>query len=219
MFSDILSQLDWTQIILFAMPAIAGALVYWYRTKRAQIAEIKGTWGSIVAGLRTIPTMSSDLSGIKALVAPNGGGSLFDMAKRTEERVATLAESLDLVVQTSWAENDTDEEVGRFHSSAGGDNTYVNQTYARWLAVGKLDLLGWNFLNYIHPADVDRVREHWDQCRAENRQFRSQYRMVGSSGETITVRVTATPIPERLPAKRWIGSIQKVVTDALANHQ
>ena len=109
-----------------------------------------------------------------------------------------------------WAENDTDESIARFHCDTDGENTYVNQTYARWLGVGKAELLGWNFLNVIHPEDADRVRTHWDQCRREHRQYRMTHRMVASGGAIITVAVTVTPIPEDGAAKQWVGFARKV---------
>jgi PAS domain S-box-containing protein len=107
-------------------------------------------------------------------------------------------------------EDDTDEHLGRFHCNANGENISVNRLYARWLGVGKLELLGWKFLNYIHPEDVFRVRTHWDSCRAEHRPYHTTFRMISTSGEIFTVEVSATPIPEVLPAKRWVGVVRRI---------
>lgn len=207
MLREFLSQLDLTQILLFVITTIGGALLIWCRKR---LAEWKAFWRSVLDGLRSIPSLEADVKGIRYYVAPNGGGSLMDSVKRTEAAVGTLTEQVDLMTQTMWAENDSDDEVGRFHCSDAGGNTYVNQLYARWLGVGKPELMGWKYLNFVHSDDVDRVRRHWDTCRAEHRQYRARHRMVAADGEIFEVEVVATPIPESAPIKRWIGCIRRL---------
>lgn len=207
MIREILSQLDLTQILLFVITTVGGALLVWYRKR---LSEWKVFWRGVLDGLRSIPELQADVKGIRYYVAPNGGGSLMDSVKRTEAAVGTLGEQVDLMTQTMRAENDSDDEIGRFHCNAAGENTYVNQLYARWLGVGKSELLGWNHFNFIHPNDIDRVRRHWETCRSESRQYRVRNRMVAVGGEIIEVEVVATPIPETAPIKRWIGFIRRL---------
>lgn len=207
MLREFISQLDLTQILLFAITTVGGALLVWYRKR---ISEWKAFWRGVLDGLRSIPELKADVKGIRYYVAPNGGGSLMDSVERTEAAVSTLGEQVDLVVQTMWAENDSDNEIGRFHCNAVGENTYVNQLYARWLGVGKSELMGWNHFNFVHPNDADRVRRHWETCRSEHRQYRIRHYMVAADGETFEVEVVATPIPETAPIKRWIGFIRRL---------
>ena len=210
MLREFLAQLDLTQILLFVVTTVGGALLVWYRKR---LAEWKTLWRGVLNGLRSIPELKADVKGIRYYVAPNGGGSLMDSVKRTEAAISTLAEQVDLMAQTMWAENDSDDEIGRFHCNAAGEITYVNQLYARWLGVGKSELMGWNYLNFVHSNDIDRVRRHWETCRSEHRQYRLRYHMVAADGEIIEVEVIATPIPETAPAKRWIGSIRRLDRD------
>lgn len=210
MLREFLAQLDLTQILLFVVTTVGGALLVWYRKR---LAEWKNFWRSVLDGLRSIPELKADVKGIRYYVAPNGGGSLMDSAKRTEAAVGTLGEQVDLMTHTMWAENDSDDEIGRFHCNAAGENTYVNQLYARWLGVGKSELMGWNYLNFVHSNDVDRVRRHLETCRSEHRQYRIRHHMVAADGEIIEVEVIATPIPETPPIKRWIGSIRRLDND------
>ncbi len=210
MLREFLAQLDLTQILLFVVTTVGGALLVWYRKR---LAEWKTFWRGVLDGLRSIPELKADVKGIRYYVAPNGGGSLMDLTKRTEEAVGVLGERLDLLTQTVWAENDTEDDVGRFYANADGENIYVNQCYARMLGVGKSELMGWKFLNFAHPDDVDRVRRHWEACRSEHRQYRIRHHMVAADGETIEVEVIATPIPETAPIKRWIGSIRRLDRD------
>lgn len=204
---DFINQIDLTQIIIFVIiPAIGSAFV-WYRKR---IAEWRKVWGEVFSGLRDIPELKHDVKGICYYVGPNGGGSMMDSVQRTERVVGLLTEQIDLVVQTMLAENDADEDIGRFQCTADGGYSHVSQLYARWIGVGKKELLGWNYLNYIHPDDVERVRRAWDACRTENRQFRSRHRMVSAGGKIFGVEAIATPIPDSGPAKRWIGSIRRL---------
>ena len=210
MLHEVLSRLDLTQVLLFLITTLGGAFLVWYRKR---FAVWRNFWRGVLDGLRSIPELKADVKGICYYVAPNGGGSLMDTVKRTEEAVGALGEQVDLIVHTMWAENDSDEDIGRFHYNAAGEITYVNQLYARWLGVGKAELMGWSYLNFVHPNDVDRVRRHWETCRSEHRQYRLRYRMVATDGEIIEVEVIATPIPEAAPVKRWIGSIRRLDSD------
>lgn len=207
MLQEFLSQLDVTEIAIFLLTTVGGGLIVWYRKR---LREWKKFWRGVLDGLRSIPELEADVKGIRYYVSPNGGGSLMDSVKRTESMCSTLTEQLDLVTQTMWAEADTDDDMGRFHCGAMGENTYVNQIYARWLGVGKSELLGWNYLNFIHPDDTDRVRRLLESCRNEHRQYRIRHKMVAADGELLEVEVIATPIPETGPIKRWIGSIRRL---------
>ena len=210
MLHEFISQLDLTQILLFVVTTVGGALPVWYRKR---LAKWMTFWRGVLDGLRSVPELRADVKGIRYYVAPNGGGSLADSVKRTEAAISTLAEQVDLMAQTMWAENDSDDEIGRFHCNAAGENTYVNQLYARWLGVGKAELMGWNYLNFVHSNDVDRVRRHWETCRSEHRRYHIRHRIVAADGEIIEVEVNATPIPESAPAKRWIGCIWRTDND------
>jgi PAS domain S-box-containing protein len=206
MLQEVLENLTALEVILTAIISLGGTALVWYRKR---LSEWNRFWKGVLNGLRSIPELKSDVKGIMYYVAPNGGGSMMDSLKRTELAVGVLTEQVDLVVRTMLIENDSDE-VGRFQCDGTGKNTYINQTYARWLAVGKSELMEWNFINFIHPDDVVRVRAHWDNCRAEHRQYQNRHRMVASTGKIIEVEVIATPIPDGPPAKRWVGTLRRL---------
>lgn len=125
--------------------------------------------------------------------------------------VEKIGKSMYLLTAHVRAQGDTDIERGQFEADATGANTYVNLTYARWLGVGKAELSGWGWVNFVHPDDRIRVRKEWDACRAEHRVYNVRYRMLDADGEDFEVDALATPIPESPPAKRWLGVIRKVV--------
>jgi len=207
---DFLLTLNWSSIIAASIMTFGGALMVWYRER---VRAWQKGWLRVFHGLQAIPELQRDIQGIKYFVSPNGGGSLMDATRRMEKAIESLTEHMELLAETAVAENDTDEAIARFHCAPSGENTYVNQTYARWLGVGKVELLGWNFLNVVHPEDVNRVQTHWAQCRAEHRQYRQTHRVIASNGEVITLAVTCTPIPEGGNTRRWIGYARKVTAD------
>lgn len=210
MFEQIISQLNWTEVVIFVLATAGGGALLWYKQ---QIKDWRVFWAGVLDGLRSIPEIKSDVKGIRMFVAPDGGGSLADSVRRTEIAVSALTEQVDLVMHTVRAENDSDDSIGRFHCSATGENTYVNQTYARWLGVGKAELMGWNYLNFVAAADVDRVRKHWEVCRAEHRQYRIRHHMTPVDGAVVEVEMVATPIPEVSPSKRWIGTVRRITNE------
>jgi len=206
---DFLLAVDWSQLVIPGIMTFGGALLVWYRKK---VKEWRHGWARVLAGLRAIPELQQDVKGIRYFVSPNGGGSLMDSARRMEAAITTLSDTLVLLSDTVIAENDTDEHVARFHCSAEGSNVYVNQAYARWIGVGKADLLGWGFLNVVHPEDVDGVESHWEQCRKERRQYKHRHRVITTTGKVLTLDVTCTPIPETGTVRKWIGYAHIVET-------
>ena len=209
MIHDVIELINWTQVLMWGAGILGSALIVWYRKT---IKKWKDGFTDITNGLKTIPTLETsvtnlkkDVDTIRKHVLPNSGSSLSDAVARAEGSIQRVSEQLSLMSETMMAENDADDVVGRFYSDPEGGNTYVNQLYARWMGVGKAELMGWNFLNFIHPEDVDQVRSHWQLCRTENRQYRNIHRMVTAIGDTIRVKVVATPVPENSPILRWVG--------------
>jgi len=204
-------HLDLTELVTYAVTTVGGVILVCLRKR---IARCRKFWVDVLEGLRSLPDLEADVRGIQHYVAPNGGGSLMDSVIRMETAVTQLTERVDLIAQIIWAENDTENDVGRFYSNAAGEFTYVNQTIARWLGIGKNELIGWRYLNFIHIDDVDRVKRQWEVCRAEHRQFNIRYRLVTVTGNVIEVEMVATPIPEVAPIKCWIGSIWRLNNDS-----
>ena len=125
--------------------------------------------------------------------------------------IEMMGKSLNLVTMHIRARGDTDIERGQFETNAEGANTYVNLTFARWLGVGKAELLGWGWINFVHPDDRIYVRQEWDSARREHRVYNVRFRFLDAGGEEFAVDVLATPIPEAPPAKSWLGVIRRVV--------
>lgn len=210
MLEEILIRIDWTEVVYALIVAALGVAALYYRKRVPRWIKF---WSGVFSGLREIPDMRMELQGIRHYVAPNGGGSLMDAVQRTEATIVALSESVDIIIHTMRAEDNSDYETARFDCSEAGGNTYINLTYARWLGASGPELMGWNFLNFIHPDDVAAFQKLWDSCREQHRQFRHTYRMVTAAGATLHVRTVATPIPDGPPIKRWVGVMRKTHND------
>lgn len=127
------------------------------------------------------------------------------------QEIAGLTQQVGMMNLMMRARGDINIEAAEFESGQDGSNTYVNQTYARWLGVGKQELLGWGWVNFVHPDDRDGVRREWDLCRAEHRVYNRRHRMIDSDGAELLVDTIATPVPDAPPAKQWIGVMRRVV--------
>lgn len=178
---DILAFLESSGMLYTLITAVGTSALIWYRKK---LAAVVSTFRGISDGLQAIPQMQREIS--------------------------QLSEQVEMVMCTIRVESDNTDVVGRFDAGASGGHTYVNQTIARWLGVGKSELLGWNYLNFIHEDDVDRYHRLWEECRRTHRKFAITVRMVSAKGDVIPLEVTAVPVPDTPPVKKWIGTLRRV---------
>lgn len=137
--------------------------------------------------------------------------SLRRSVEAGRQEVSALSSQVGMLTLTMRARGDTNIEAAEFECSVDGAFTYVNQTFARWLGVGKSELLGHAWLSFVHPDDRDMVRREWDLCRAEHRVFNKRFRFIDSDGDVLRVDPIATPIPDAPPAKQWIGVMRRAL--------
>lgn len=174
---------EWIVAVAGALTALAGFVWGTFKLAKPAIARRTKPLSTAWQALQQLPEMQSQMT--------------------------VLIKSVGLIASTQIANNDNDPSKGMFECDETGANISANRTYARWLGVGKADLLGWTWINYVHRDDVQRVRAEWDLAMHEHRPYQSQYRMVAADGEVFHVDVSATPIPESPPAQRWIGVVRK----------
>lgn len=136
--------------------------------------------------------------------------AISEAVDKARGEVAGVNRAVTMLTLTMRARADNNVSAAEFECDVHGANTYVNTTYARWLGVGKVELLGWNWVNFLHPDDIGRVRKEWDRCRAEHRAYRQKHRMLTPDGEVIHVETLCTPIPDAPPAHCWIGVMRRI---------
>lgn len=214
-----IGQVAVEEAVRWAVPAVLTALAGWWLVKRKAIAAWRQRRREHRAALYALPQRLAEVAtavvGIEKQVRPNGGGSLMDAVTRIEvssqshgcaiEEVRASITSIDAIVR---AQSDLAVD-GSFECDPSGSNTWVNITYARMLGVGRFDLMGTSWKNYVHPDDAGFLAAN-AAALAEHRSFNGRCRMVRSDGDIVTVDVTIIPYPERPPAKRWFGKVRLV---------
>ena len=98
--------------------------------------------------------------------------SSLDRAERSEKRLKLALEIADvLVYEVDYNRKSLqiDGAIGAFGSDAGLTFEMVEEDPWR----------------LVHPDDRERVVAAWDQCQAEGRPFRDEYRMVGPEGREV----------------------------------
>lgn len=86
--------------------------------------------------------------------------------------------------------------------------TSVNATLARRLGVGKLELLRFGYMGFIHPLDLSAFRQEWALCAAEHRPYQGVLRWKRpADGVFLRMQWVLSPIPEppETPIQQWLG--------------
>lgn len=203
------------ELVRFAVPGLLAALAGWWLVKRKKLRKWrearrarKEAFDAMLAGWED---HRKAVASISKEVSPNGGGSLADAVRRTEAAMQDQGEVLGEVRGVLRTQSDLSDD-GQFQCTPAGSNTFVNLTYARLLGVGKADLIGNQWKNYIAPEDAPRFLAANALALAEHRPFNDRCHMVRSDGDRVLVDVTMYPDPERPPAERWFGRIREVRT-------
>lgn len=208
-----IGQVAIEEAVRWAVPAVLTGLAGWWLVKRKAIRawrqqrrERKARFDAMLSGFAAL---QHQVAGISKEVRPNGGGSLADAVRRTEASMVEQGDVLQEVRGVLRTQSDLSDD-GQFQCTPTGSNTFVNLTYARLLGVGKADLIGAQWKNFIAKEDAPRFLAANAAALAEHRPFSDRCTMVRSDGDRVLVDVTMYPDPERPPAQRWFGRIREV---------
>jgi len=167
--------------------AIVGGWYAWLQRRAKALAATRET-----ERLRQV-RKENMIEEIYVALKPNGGSSIADHMADVRKRT----ERIDRTVSTSEIGRRTlvaVMEIGEWHSDSDGQCIWINGAACRLCNRPEDDFLGRNWVNVIHPADVPRVIDEWDDAVRERRQFRSRYRWTTSEGESIPITVLANPV-------------------------
>jgi PAS domain S-box-containing protein len=173
--------------------------------KLEAVAKLAGLFAALWAGFRTAVRIHSKiahsiaqdveermgrkldekLEPVMKELRPNGGKSLADQV----QMVLTKLEHHSGRVRAF----NRDTAEGMFESDPNGACVWVNRTYCRITERTEDEVLGWGWLNILHPDEFKTVREHWDSCVALGREYSRVQRYVTPSGEDVIVTVRAQP--------------------------
>lgn len=221
------------QLMTLAITAstLAGALYGWYKIIWPKLKAAKQRFTDFTDSMERIPVALNSIKSIDGInhrldlitkqVMPNGGSSLLDATKRIEagmkdhaEKADAISKTLNLMAATMRAQSNTNPRMALFEADASGRLIDANKTYLRWTGLTIQELLGWGWINGVHPEDREKVRAEWLQAVSDVRTSAMRYRVVDDEGRVVVVDVTATPIPEGVvPCEKWVGVMYLVEGD------
>ncbi|MDQ6655826.1 MAG: PAS domain S-box protein [Verrucomicrobiota bacterium] len=106
--------------------------------------------------------------------------------------------------------------VGIMRFDPAGRCNYVNDRWAEISGRTIDQAIGDGWTNSIHPADRDRIVQHWERLREAEEVFRQEYRLLHPNGETRWVLAEGTPL--RGYSREVLGFI-RAVTDITVHRQ
>lgn len=187
---------DLTQKILIGVATAIGIAVV--------LKLYRGVFVPAVSFVRMLSTIGDDVAAIKAEVMTNGGGSLKDEVKSTNQMMARLeARQRGLIAALPRATFETDEEFNWIES---------NHAMERLTGVGwqQLSWRGWKTL--IHEDDRVNVMNEINHAVKDKRGLSLTFQMETDQG-AFDVRLEAMPTFEKPKMDQvlcWTGWIAKV---------
>ena len=92
-------------------------------------------------------------------------------------------------------------------ASADGSTTYLNRRGTELIGVSPEQLSGWNWLQLLHPEDVDRARHRWQAAVDAGTEYVNEYRVRHADGRYRWYLAQALPV--RQPdggTSGWMGT-------------
>ncbi|MBX7244128.1 MAG: PAS domain S-box protein [Candidatus Sumerlaeaceae bacterium] len=84
--------------------------------------------------------------------------------------------------------------TGLFYDNADGENIYLNPECEKQCGFESSRFHGWDWAQYVHPEDSNRIVTRWRQCVTHSLPFREEFRFVLPGGEIRWVDVRTAPI-------------------------
>lgn len=103
------------------------------------------------------------ITGLSRELVPNGGSSLRDSVNRVEASVVSLTSKLRMIVELN--------EWDAFESDHMGNWINVTGNFNRVCGLHDLDLLGFGWLNAVHPDDRKRVNDEYQMAIRQERDW------------------------------------------------
>lgn len=181
-----ISPEEWATYVTATVAAFAGGTTYLRKFVRAaSAAQTK---------LDQIARLSQEL-------APNGGTSLRDAVHRIECNMATIHAKVRMMFRHS--------DIILFESNAYGEWTSIVGHFGEVVGLSNDQLLGFGWVNALHPEDQDRVFADWMKAIEQERDWISQFATRNrETGATIEHRVHAQRVLRHGELVGYLGVIE-----------
>jgi len=181
-----ISPEEWATYVTATVAAFAGGTTYLRKFVRAASAA--------QAKLDQIARLSQEL-------APNGGTSLRDAVHRIECNMATIHAKMRMMFRHS--------QVDAFEANAYGEWLCVIGSLPERVGITAEQLLGFGWVNALHPEDQDRVFADWMKAIEQERDWICQFATRNrETGVTIEHRVHAQRVLRHGELVGYLGVIE-----------
>lgn len=142
--------------------------------------------------ISNINNMIDKVNHVYSELTPNGGSSIKDNIEKIKR---DLGDVYDLSVANSLKtlllfETSSD---ALFECNLKGEVIWVNEAFERMWGVGQTDLLGDNWISFIHSDDISRVYTLWQETVTTMRPYKARYRIFNSTTKReVFVNATAS---------------------------
>jgi len=210
--SNIYMGIENQELLLITMGAIAGAIValsklgvilknsmvnaFNYMKNRRMKNE------KIETMVNSFECIQQKLDSLVAELRPNGGKSLRDLVEKINENTTYNREYVRATL-------DNDIQM-IFETNSLGEYVWVNDTYGRYTGKQEHDLMGYGWINTVCSADRMRIRDEWESCIEEQRDFSAEYEINTMDGNKLKVSAMARPIKVTGNIKGYYGTIKLI---------
>lgn len=119
-----------------------------------------------------------------------------------EAQLRTISESLPQLVWTATAESGCD---------------YVNRQWMNYTGAPESEVLGFGWLKFVHPDDVERARAAWVRAIERGKTFEAEYRLLRRDHVYREFMVRAVPVTDdEGQVTRWFGTCTDIAELAQA---
>ena len=198
------------ELLLITLGAIAGAIVALSKLgviiKNAMVNSFNYIKNrrmkneKIETMVTSFECIQQKLDSLVAELRPNGGKSLRDLVEKINENTTYNREYVRATL-------DNDMQM-IFETDSKGEYVWVNDTYGRYTGKQEHDLMGYGWINTVCSSDRTRVRDEWESCIEEHRDFASEYEINTMDGNRLKVIATARPIKVTGNIKGYYGTIK-----------
>lgn len=203
-----LSPTDWATLASVATVLSGVAAVLW----RSPLKRLARPVVSVLAHLDPLHGIKRDIAHITKELRPNGGSSLSDKVNAIWTRQGMSAATVGMLLDES--------EALLWQSDTEGRQVWASRALIEATGRPASELLGWGWLNVIHPEDRESFRKAWISCLVEGRIFEERCRLQTPQGRHYIGALVAKPFSFDGKVIAWIGraTIQATAVPELPHH-
>jgi len=136
--------------------------------------------------------------------------------ERTQEleKKAGVLEQLNVTLAQKHQELDAIVQTAPdiiFSSQSEGAREYLSERFYEFTGSPSGSANGVAWMQYVHPDDVERIKEDWAQCVESGDRYESEYRLRAQGGEYRWFRARAIPLRDpQGRVLRWYGTCSDI---------